>query len=165
MKSMPKRILAGAAALGLGLTSVAALSAPWGDCGGWGGGNHHRGEGPGGRAAFMQQHLQRLQTYLQLKPEQQDAWKGFVSAMEANHQAMASGWRSMQQEEANAVERFNKRIQFMEARLKEMKTVAKAADNLYAVLSPAQKAVMDNFFSRPGPRSFRNPASEEEESE
>jgi len=160
MQAMKKRVLAGAAALGLGLASVAALSAPWGDCGGWGG-HRHRGMGPGGGPEFMQQHLQQLETYLQLKPDQQATWKAFAEAMGAHHQAMAGSGGSMRQDGANAVERFNRHIQFMEARLGEMKMVAKAADNLYAVLSPEQKAVMDRFFDRPGPRGFGGPSQDE----
>jgi len=160
MQSTKKRLLAGAAALGLSLASVAALSAPWGDCGGWGG-HRHRGMGPGGGPASMQRQTQQLATYLQLKSDQQGVWKAFAEAMDAHHQAMAGGRDAMRQEGANAVEHFNRRIQFMEARLGEMKTVAQAADNLYAVLSPEQKAVMDQFFDRPGPRGFGGPPQDE----
>lgn len=158
MPSTKKRFLAGAAVLSL--VSVAALSAPWGDCGG-GGGHRHRGMGPGGGPAFMQQQTQQLETYLQLKPDQQAVWKAFAEAMAAHHQAMTEGRGGMRQEGANAVERFNSHVQFMEARLAEMKTVAKAAENLYAVLSPEQKAVMDLFFDRPAPRGFGGPPQAE----
>ncbi len=161
MQPMKNRLLAGAAALGLGLASVSALSAPWGDCGGWGG-HRHRGVGPGGGPEFMQQQTQQLGTYLQLKTDQQAAWKAFAEAMDAHHQAMAGRRGGMRQDGANAVERFNRHIQFMEARLGEMKTVAQAAKKLYDVLSPEQKAVMDQFFDRPGPRGFGGPPQDEQ---
>ncbi len=142
MKTTYKFILAMAIALGFSLVFSAAFAASSGGCSGYGG--HH---GAGAKGGPMGHRLDSLKVYLQLQPEQQEAWQGFAGAMEAHHQAMAARRQGREENDNSVVEHFNDRIQFMEARLAEMKTLAKAGEALYAVLTPEQKAVMDQFFS------------------
>jgi Spy/CpxP family protein refolding chaperone len=141
MKTTYKFILA--IAIGFHLVCGAAFAAPPGGCGGYGG--HHGHYGAGGKGGSYR--LDNLKIYLQLRPEQEQAWQGFASAMDAHHQAMRGHRRGSGEKDNTAVEHFNDRIRFMEARLADMKNLAKAGEALYAALTPEQKAVMDQFFS------------------
>lgn len=104
-------------------------------------------------AEMRQQHhreqLELLQGRLNLKSDQQPAWQAFSEAWEDHHDFMGRGWQQMGRgtpNQINIIEHFNNRIQFMEARLAEMKTMAQAAENLYSTLTPEQQQIMDNFF-------------------
>lgn len=51
------------------------------------------------------------------------------------------------QDRETALAQFEVRVQIMEQRLAGMKAVTKAAGDLYGVLDPDQKQVMDKFFT------------------
>jgi hypothetical protein len=169
MKTLRKNLLAVAVIAGLGLSAV-TLASPWGgpgsmmmgggDCpmmggamvgGGYGpmmgGGRGH----PGQRHAMMQQyHAERMELLaarLKLKPEQEAAWKGFLAAQDAHHQAKFKARQEMRDKDETALEHFQERAQFMEQNLTNMKALTKAASDLYATLDPTQKQVMDKFFT------------------
>ena len=159
MKTLRKRLLVAAVVAGLGLTT-AVFAGPGGghgpmmgggsgDCPMMGGGS--RGDGPGHRHAMMQQyHAERMELLaarLKLKPEQESAWKGFLAAQDARHATMLKVRQEMRDRETTAMGHFEERLQGMEQRLASMKTMAKAAGDLYAVLDPDQKQVMDKFFT------------------
>ena len=153
MKSMQKRMLVIMTAAGLGLSSIAAVSAPWGDCGG--GKGQMRGD-PEQRAQMRQERrqarMEALEAQLGLNAEQQPSWQAFRAAMEAQHQTMAQHRQQKRQAGASVAQHFESRISFMEARLQGMKAVAKAADDLYQGLSAEQQTVMDDFFAKRGGR-------------
>lgn len=153
MKTTHKLTLATIAALGLGLASTAAFTAPgmgWCDGPGMGPRGHMRGD-PEQRMqkmqAFWAERMEELRTKLKLTPDQEVAWKAFTAAQTAQHQAMADHWQRLPQAKTNTVEHFNTMIQFMEDRLAGMKAVAGAANELYKDLSPEQKTIMDDFFA------------------
>jgi hypothetical protein len=163
MKTLRKNLLAAAVIAGLGLSAVAVAS-PWGghgrmggDCPMMGGGGDgpmmggQRGGGPGARHAMMQQyHAERMELLaarLKLKPEQEAAWKGFLAAQDAHHQARFKARQEMRDKDETALEHFQERAQFMEQNLADMKALTRAAGDLYATLDPTQKQVMDKFFT------------------
>lgn len=176
MKTLRKNLLAVAAAAGLGLSAV-VVAGPgqgpmWGgDCPMMGGGGYGpmmggpRGAGPGPRHAMMQQyHAERMELLaarLKLKPEQEAAWKSFLAAQDAHHQAKFKARREMRDKDDTALEHFQERVQFMEQNLTDMKAVVKSAGDLYATLDPTQQQVMDQFFTeRPAWRGQgRGPAA------
>jgi hypothetical protein len=125
---------------------------------GYGPGMHRQGRlahgHPGQWAKAIQQRhqeqLELLQERLQIKPDQKEAWQAFSKAWESHPGFKGKGWQQRQkqgQTQPDAVTFFNNRVQFMEARLVEMKNLAQAADKLYATLSPEQKKIMDDFFA------------------
>lgn len=165
MKTLRKNLLAVAVIAGLGLSAV-AVAGSWGghgammggDCpmmGGGYGGMMDGGRGhPGQRHAMMQQyHAERMELLaarLKLKPEQEAAWKGFLAAQDAHHQAKFKSRQEMRDKDETALEHFQERVQSMEQNLAGMKALTKAADDLYATLDPTQKQVMDKFFTEQG---------------
>lgn len=158
MKSLRKRLLVAATVAGIGLATI-AFAGPGGgpgpmmsggpDCQMGGG---PRGGGFGQRHAMMQQyHAERMELLaarLKLKPEQESAWKAFLGAQDARHAAMFKTRQEMRmQDRETALAQFEVRVQIMEQRLAGMKAVTKAAGDLYGVLDPDQKQVMDKFFT------------------
>ncbi|MEZ5576975.1 MAG: Spy/CpxP family protein refolding chaperone [Candidatus Competibacteraceae bacterium] len=158
MKTLRKRLLVAATVAGIGLTT-AAFAGPWGGHGPMMGGGPDcqmgggpRGGGFGQRHAMMQQyHAERMELLaarLKLKPEQESAWKAFLGAQDARHAAMFKTRQEMRmQDRETALAQFEVRVQIMEQRLAGMKAVTKAAGDLYGVLDPDQKQVMDKFFT------------------
>jgi hypothetical protein len=174
MKTLRKRLLIATAVAGLGLGTV-AFASPWGGYGPMGGGQGDcpmmggdgpgmergpMGGGPGRRMERMQQfHAERmelLEARLKLKPDQQNAWKAFLAAQDAHHAEKMKIRQEMRDRETTAMAHFAERVQAMEQDLASMKTMVKAAGDLYAALDPDQKQVMDNFFTdRPMRRMMR----------
>ena len=158
MKTLRKRLLIAATVAGIGLTT-AAFAGPWGGHGpmmGGGPGDCQMGGGPRGggfgqRHAMMQQyHAERMELLaarLKLKPEQESAWKAFLGAQDARRATMFKNRQEMRGQETTALAQFEQRVQRMEQRLAGMKAVTKAAGDLYGVLDPDQKQVMDKFFT------------------
>jgi hypothetical protein len=163
MNAVQKRLMMTAAAVGLGLGSIAALSAPL-----------QYGEGYGPRAErcyggvrrsdpeqWLRMRQQRweeriaaLETRLALEEAQQESWRSFRAAVQAQRQSMAERGPRRRQAAAdvddgrNAVEHFASRITFMEQRLEGMKATHKAMSDLYNELNDEQRAVMDEFFNK-----------------
>lgn len=158
MKTLRKRLLVAATVAGIGLATI-AFAGPGGGPGPMMGGGPDcqmgggpRGGGFGQRHAMMQQyHAERMELLaarLKLKPEQESAWKAFLGAQDARHAAMFKTRQEMRmQDRETALAQFEVRVQIMEQRLAGMKAVTKAAGDLYGVLDPDQKQVMDKFFT------------------
>jgi hypothetical protein len=184
MKTLRKNLLAAAVVAGVGLSTL-AFASPWGGHGPmWGGGMGDcpmmgggrmmgRGPmgdgGPGGgpqqRMEMMRQfHAERmelLEARLKLNPGQQDPWKAFLAAQDAHHAEMMKIRQEMRDRETTAMAHFEERVQGMEQNLASMKTMVKTAGELYAALDPAQKKVMDDFFTdRPMHRMMRGQAGQ-----
>lgn len=169
MKTLRKRLLIAATVAGLGF-GTAAFAGPWGghgpmgDCPMMGGGpgmeRGPMGNGPGYRMERMQQfHAERmelLEARLKLKPDQQNAWKNFLAAQDVHHAEKMKMRQERRDRDATAVAHFEEQTQAMERNLASMKTLTKAAGDLYATLDPEQKQVMDTFFTdRPMRRMMR----------
>jgi len=175
MKTLRKNLLAAAVVAGVGLPTI-ALAGPWGgqgpmggggmgDCpmmGGYGPGMGRgpMGDGPGYRMERMRQfHAERmelLEARLKLKPDQQNAWKGFLAAQDVHHAEKMKMRQERRDRDATAMAHFEEQTQAMEQNLASMKALTKAAGDLYATLDPEQKQVMDKFFTdRPMRRMMR----------
>ncbi|MFO1372554.1 MAG: Spy/CpxP family protein refolding chaperone [Candidatus Competibacteraceae bacterium] len=179
MKPLRKKLLIAAAVAGLGLTTV-VIANPWGGYGPMGGGmgdcpmmgrgllggggGPKWGGDPGQRMAMMQQfHAERMELLaarLKLKPEQETAWKTFLAAQDTHHEAMSKQWEEMRDKESTATALLENHVRAMEQHLASMKSMVKAASDLYATLSPEQKKVMDDFFTkRPMHHMMRGPGT------
>jgi hypothetical protein len=165
MNLLRKRLLIAATIAGLSLGTT-AFAGSWGGYGRMGDGDCPMmgGDGPGGgksqRMAMMQQHhaeqMELLEARLKLKPEQQAVWKAFTAAQDAHHAAMMKMRQERRDQDATATAHFEEQTQAMEQNLTSMKTMTKAAGDLYAALDPTQKKVMDDFITtRPMPRMMR----------
>lgn len=175
MKTLREKLLIAATVAGLGL-GAAALAGPgrgYGPMGGgmedcpmMGGGGPGMGRGPMGggfeqhMATMRQFHAERmelLEARLKLKPEQQNAWKAFLTSQESYHAEKVKIRQEMRDKETTAMAHFQERVQAMEQGLASMKTMVKAAGELYATLGAEQKQVMDKFFTdRPMNRMMRS---------
>ncbi len=165
MKTLRKRLIVTTLMAGLGLGGAAALAGPWGggaDCPMHGGKGYGRmGGDPEQRMAWRQQrHAERmelLEARLKLKPEQQTAWKGFLTAQESQRAERMKMWqdRADRKDSMTLNAHFEERTQALEQRLAGLKTMAKAAGELYAALDTDQKQVMDQFFADRPMRGMR----------
>lgn len=111
----------------------------------WGGPGKHRGD-PGAR---MTQRLENLKAELGLSAEQQPAWTAFANAVNEQIAAMQAHRAQMREQAAvTAPERMKSRIAFMQERAASMGKVQQAFEELYAKLTPEQKAKADRTARR-----------------
>lgn len=161
MKALRKNLLAIAALTALS-APLAVSANPWGgpdpmgeSCPMMGAGNLGPMMGGMGmrqqRAMMRQYHAERMELLaarLKLKPEQEALWQSFLSAQDTHRQAKFRAMREMRRsQDETAQGHFEARVKFMEQNLASMKTVSKAASDLYAALDATQKQVMDKFFT------------------
>ncbi len=135
---------------------VASAGAAWAQGGpGFAGGPGMMGGDPGmmrgdpqERWELMQQrHAQRMQDLekqLNLRSEQQAAWKAFLEAHNAWLQSMHAGWQSGSGAKTTP-ERFDMMAKLMEQRLPSVQDLAKKAHGLYDILDVQQRATLDRF--------------------
>ena len=85
-----------------------------------------------------------LKSELKITSAQESAWKAFADQVKQQAEAMQA-WRSTAQSsaQASAPERLELRNQIMKKRQEQMEKAAAAFKDLYAVLSPEQKALAD----------------------
>lgn len=117
----------------------------------WGGpGPMGRGMGPqgfGDPAAMADARNAYLKSELKITPAQESAWKAFADQAKQQAEAMQA-WRSTVQgsAQATAPERLDLRNQIMKQRQEQMEKGSAAFKELYAALSPEQKALADQRF-------------------
>lgn len=156
------KTLAGAAGALTLLVSASVMAAPHGrGCGDDGHGHGHgkmRGEHMGGErggpGAVSAQHLQRMKMRLQITPQQEAAWTAF--ATQATEQAakmrgLMAPPPAAGQDAAKplpAPERMARHTELMSQRLAGMQAVNAAFKDLYAQLTPEQKALADQGMGR-----------------
>lgn len=156
MKNTVRNLLvAGIAGVSLVGAAVAFAGGP--GCGGFGGptgygpGMHGQGPGWGGphRAAYAPEdmagyQLDALKRSLRLQPAQEKQWANFATAVEA--QAMRMGeFRDQAWGSARTMpERMDQAGKFAQERDRAFEAVGKAMKDLYDVLSPEQRRVLDN---------------------
>jgi hypothetical protein len=170
MKRSYKIAISIVAAVGLGLTGAALYAQPVGE--GWGpgmmgyggagmmGGWHGGGPGMmGGRfganpAAAIDSHLGALKSELKITSAQESTWQKFADA--AKQQGEAAGKlrdRQLQNAPQTAPERMAQRTEIMKQQIAGMESTTGAFKQLYAALTPEQKAVADREFGQfHGPR-------------
>jgi Spy/CpxP family protein refolding chaperone len=135
-----------------GFGPCAAAGAP---CGGVGPGAA-AGVGP---VARMEQRLSFLKNELKIAPEQEPAWNAYAeqaktqaTTMEAFHAQPAAAAQT-------PAERMEQRAERMNLRAKQITAMSASVKELYAVLTPEQKAVADLHFggrrlSQASPRGY-----------
>jgi len=106
-----------------------------------------RGMGPqawGNPAAAAEWRLSNLKSELKITAAQEPAWKAFADQSKQQAEAMQALMGTAQgSAQASAPERLEQRNQFMKKRQEQMEKGAAAFKDLYAALSPEQKALAD----------------------
>lgn len=150
MKTFSKIVIGTVAGVGIALTAAAFAQGPgYGHGpGGYGhtmgmhgpGGGMHGPQGYGG-AGMVDTHLNAIKSELKLTADQTKAWEAFEKSVRNQVQTMHEGRTAMRSGGQNP----DAHIAFMEQRLEGMKAVQKARTDLYAVLTPEQKSVIDRY--------------------
>lgn len=154
------------AALALTAFAGAAQAFPPGAGPGYGGGpcanagagpaaGYGRGYGPGAAAAnpaaFVEGRMNQIKAALDIKPEQQTAWNAFVAtAKERANTALAMRNAMHAATPQTAEEHLALRASFAKQRAANMEGMSAALKDLYAVLTPSQKAIADQQFAHGG---------------
>jgi hypothetical protein len=112
-------------------------------------GHGEMGRGMGPRGAFNPRamadaRMAYLKSELNITPAQESSWKAFADQRKQQVEAML-GLRASAQgsAQATAPERLELRSQMMKKRLEQVEKTAAAFKQLYAVLTPEQKALAD----------------------
>jgi hypothetical protein len=92
--------------------------------------------------------LSQLHAALQITAQQEQAWQGFANAATSQATAMQSFRNQMLLSTAGtAPQRATLAEQFMEQRLDAMRATTDALTALYAQLTPAQRAILDQGYA------------------
>lgn len=146
MKSTQKIVLAFITAIGIGTTAYSYASG--------------MGMGPGGGCAMagnpaqMDSHLATMKKELKIGSEQEEAWSAFAKAIKQQKTEMMSAMQERMQQSSSAQsiqsapDRISERTRLMKQRAAGMEAVASAMKQLYSVLMPEQKKVLDGHFSQ-----------------
>ncbi len=165
MKTFRKLAL-GAAALSLGLAAAAVNAQPFG-YGGFGPGagmgpgfgpghgrmgGYGRGFGPGAGfvdpAAAVEGRIAVLKTELKIGAQQENAWNAYAQTLRDQSQAMQA-WRNSRNASGSALERSDDFAKHLRDRAQSAEKVNAAFKNLYASLTPEQKAISDRGMGFP----------------
>jgi Spy/CpxP family protein refolding chaperone len=114
-----------------------------------------RGYGPGpaagNPAAFVEGRMNQVKAALDIKPEQQAAWDAFVTkAKERASTSLAMRNAMHTATPQTAEEHLALRANFARQRAANMEGMSAALKDLYAVLTPNQKAIADQQLARGG---------------
>ena len=130
---------------------------------GWGGG-HMRGYGPGygmGPQAMFNAYsgnaddgLAALKAELGITAKQDSAWQAFTKNAKQQNENRQAWFAKMQEARSagSAPEQLAQHTEFMKQRQAEMEANTSALKNLYAALTPEQKAIADQRFGEFGPQ-------------
>jgi protein CpxP len=128
----------------LGLLASPALAGPH-DCGPR---DHERADSRvDSRSERMQAHQQKLHDLLKLSPEQETAWKKLVAAESGLTRPAPTS--DLEWAKLTTPERGEKRLAHMKAEQLLMADHVAAIKDFYAVLTPEQKRLFDDFHSAP----------------
>ncbi len=124
----------------LGFAAAPAVAAPR-DCGPM----SASGDFMEHRAGYMEQHHKKLHAALKLTPDQEAAW----TKLTGSEQPMAKGAPGMADDWAKLTtpERADKMLERMKAREAQQVEHVAALKEFYALLTPEQKKVFDDFHS------------------
>jgi Spy/CpxP family protein refolding chaperone len=131
---------------------------------GMGGGYGARGLGMGGgygargsvdHAAVAETRLAEIKSALKITPAQEGAWDAFAATSKAQAASMDAMREKMWQGGASAPDRAAARAEAMQQRASVMAAASKALGELYAVLTPEQKAIADQNLGPGGPYAMR----------
>ncbi len=172
MKATRKILVGAIAAAALAASSALVYADPagpgtgWGNCayGGPGAGRSAMGPGMMGRgpgagrggmwsnpAAAVEGHLAALKVELKITPDQDTAWQAFTAKARQQTETMparrAQMFAQMSATNQTAPERLAQRTEFAKQRIAGMETMTAAVNDLYAVLTPEQKALADQHLA------------------
>jgi Spy/CpxP family protein refolding chaperone len=100
--------------------------------------------------------LAKLETALKITPSQEPAWRAFSSKMKERAENMQTLHKTMQDTNGgSAPERMTQYAETMKQRATTMESMAGSLKDLYAVLTPEQRTVMDHHFSHHGARGHK----------
>lgn len=118
--------------------------------------------GPGGKGAMSRKgqadfaatatsRLDKLKTELKITADQESAWQNFAGKARQQVESMQAMRDKMPPPAArgpalSAPERMDRGIEFMKQRLASMEAMNASLKDLYAVLTPEQKAIADKHF-------------------
>ena len=110
------------------------------------------GAGRGGMwtnpAAAIEGHVAALKVELKITPDQDTAWQAFTAKARQQAEAMpaqrAQMFAQMHATDQSTPDRLAQRTEFAKQRIASMETMTAAVKDLYAVLTPEQKALADN---------------------
>lgn len=121
-----------------------------------------QGYGPGAAAgvgpeARMEQRLTFLKNELKITPDQEAAWNAYAENAKAQAVTMEAFRAQSPAAAQSPAERIEQHADRMNLRAKQMTAVSAAVKDLFAVLTPEQRAVADQYFggrrfSQAGPR-------------
>ncbi|MEK7737868.1 MAG: Spy/CpxP family protein refolding chaperone [Pseudomonadota bacterium] len=121
-----------------------------GPMGGMGGPQGMPGHMAGGAnfdpAAMMEGRLTFLKSSLKITDQQDSAWQAFSAKAKQQGEPMLASRTAMHNATGSAPERMALRTTMMQQHLGNMETMNVALKDLYAVLTPEQKAVADQHF-------------------
>jgi hypothetical protein len=120
--------------MGMGMGPMAGMHGPMGPRGRMAGGDP---------TANMDAQLATLKAELEITPGQDAAWQAFTGKARIQAQTMQALRGKAQEATGPAPERMAQRTEFMKLRLANMEAMSGAVKDLYAVLSPKQKALAD----------------------
>jgi hypothetical protein len=126
-------------------------------------GGHGRGDGDA--AALAEKRLAAFKTELKITAQQEAAWQAFAAKATEQAKAMQAQHQQMRQERDKAgatpvpvPDRMAQHLDQMKQHLADMESMQGAVKNLYAVLTPEQRALADRHFDhmhRGGPMGHR----------
>jgi len=167
MKRTTKIALGVGAALSLGLAAAMVNAQGYGPGMGYGPGPGYMmgGMGPGGMmgygyhhgnpAAAMDGRLAEMKAELKITAAQETVWQAYAAQAKAQAESMQA-WRAAMQAGAQgtAPERLAQHDAMMKQRVAQHEAMTAAFKDLYATLSPEQRAIADQSFVAmgPGPR-------------
>ncbi|MGE0099073.1 MAG: Spy/CpxP family protein refolding chaperone [Hydrogenophaga sp.] len=112
--------------------------------------------GPGARFAhpemssYADQRIGDLKNELKITAAQESAWTAFASKAKEQAQTMQARRAKMQESAGPTPDRMAQRAEFMKQRMVSMESMNAAMKDLYAVLTPEQKALADQRFGGAG---------------
>lgn len=120
------------------------------------------GFGPGAAAGPVErteQRLEFLKSELKITSEQESAWNAYAEQAKAQAATMEAFHAQRPTAAQSPAERMEQHAERMNLRAKQMTAMSSAVKDLYAALTPEQKAVADLHFggrwvSRAGPRGY-----------
>jgi Spy/CpxP family protein refolding chaperone len=163
MKRASKIAIGISTALSLGLATAVVNAHPEGygpgsgmrPMGGMGYGPMGRDMGPqafGDPGAMVESRLSGLKSDLKITSAQETVWQAYAAKAKQQAEAMQA-WRTTMQgsTQASAPERLALRTEMMKKRQEQMEAMTSALKDLYAALTPEQKAIADQRVGGFGP--------------
>jgi periplasmic protein CpxP/Spy len=92
--------------------------------------------------------MDKLKAKLKITADQESAWQSFAGIVKQQSESMKAWRKTTQDTPQTAPDRMDRQVELMKQREAGMETVAKAMRQLYAVLTPEQKAVLDKRANR-----------------